>query len=82
MRGIISFRFSAVSSLRAASSELSFRITYLFGFRQGSLSEKLIKIKEIYQVLEIKKDPSEGGAEYPSRATDARGMSLEIRCAY
>jgi hypothetical protein len=59
--------------------ELRWRIQYIFGFNSGSLSQIFLTIKEIYQELEVKPDPTAEGLSYPSMNTDERGMALELR---
>jgi hypothetical protein len=63
-----------------ASSSLRWNLKTLFGSSQGSFSQTILSIKEMYETLEPKLDPTVNGLRYPNAETTSdKGMALELR---
>jgi hypothetical protein len=62
-------------------STVRWRCKTLFGRGDGSLSEVMSRIKDMYMSFEVIEDPTEGALPYPNEETCHPGMSVELRYA-
>jgi hypothetical protein len=75
------FHFAVMTSMESTMSTVRWRCKTLFGRGDGSLSEVMSRIKDMYMSFEVVEDPTERGLPYPNEETCHPGMSVELRYA-
>jgi hypothetical protein len=77
--GRVPFQFSVMSSMESAMSMVRWRCKTILGRDDGSLSEAMSRIQDLYTTFEICHYSTRNLRPYPDPSNLEEGMSIELR---
>jgi hypothetical protein len=74
-------QFSTITSIQTVSGSLGWKAVQLFSVQEGSMSEILASLKQLYATLEVKPDSTANACPYPADHSSNAGMGIEMKYA-